>query len=292
MSRHVYLGFAICCVVGAVVLWTWMPSKTTVSDIDVLEHTTDYVLVRHQEQTGKMYQAFFDDFSEPEFRNWFGEDRWTTIDTLSPASPSLEAYVSLRRKIFSGESDFLDNRIESADGIAKFTAVAPTQSMVTSKSMLENNRLWFVEGDDLWFRGKYKLQSGVPFTIADFQERGRYNSPGPRITIWDQKYLGYELKSGWKPKMRQSEVEVPIGEWFFLTVHLVLHHKNGQVQIWQNDQLLIDEKVATLPASDSLLNALEVGITATDRASEVWIDEIAISHQPIEIKTDSSAQTN
>ncbi|TWT50850.1 hypothetical protein Pla22_35930 [Rubripirellula amarantea] len=270
------LGLCVALLFAASEFLRW--PTTTVSDIELLRETEQFTLVRHDGQSGRMYKSFVDDFSEPQFLSWFGEDRWTTIDTLSPSSPSLEEYVSLRNKIFRGESDFLDNRIEAGDGVAKFTAVAPTPQMVTSKSMLENNRLWFVKGDHLWYRGKYLLKKGVPFTIADFQERGRYNSPGPRITIWDKKYLGYELKSGWKPKRRQTEFEIPIDTWFVLTVHLLLDESDGLVEIWQDDDLVLSENVATLAASDSLLNALEVGITATDEAAEVWVDEVAISH--------------
>lgn len=249
----------------------------TVHDVQVLEQDTSSLLVRYEGHTGRMYRSFSDDFSNPNFLEWFGDDRWTTIDTLSPASPSLEDYVRLRKAVFRGESDFIDNRIEAVDGMAKFTAVPPSKNMVTSKSMLEHNRLWFVKGDDLWFRGRYKIASGVPFTIVDFQERGRHLSPGPRITIWDGQFIGYELKSGWKPQVRQKATKVPIGKWFELTVHLLLDEEQGLVQIWQDGVLVLDQPVATLPASDSLLNALEVGITATDEACELWVDDVEIS---------------
>ncbi|WP_436715547.1 membrane or secreted protein [Roseiconus lacunae] len=256
-------------------------ASVTSDDVEIVGENKFSVLVRYNGHTGNLYKSFDDDFSEPSFRKWFGEGRWTTIDTLSPASPSLQAYVDLRRSIFAGQSDFLDNRIEAVDGHAKFIAVAPSKDMVTSKSLLEHNQLWFVKGDDLWYRGRYCFNEGVPFTIADFQERGRHNSPGPRITLWEQEYLGYELKSGWKPKLRQRKMKVPRERWFTLTVHLILDDVEGNVRIWQDDQLVLDESVATLPASNSILNALEVGITATDTACEVLVDDVAISHSPL-----------
>lgn len=251
----------------------------SLDQIEVLQEDNTSVVVRYDQKTGKLYKSFADDFSDPNFLEWFSEDRWTTINTMSPATPSLDDFVDLRKQVLSGKKDFEDNRIEAVDGVAKFTAVAPEEGMATSKAMLEQNRLWFLKGDDLWFRGRYFLKQGVPFTIVDFQERGRYQSPGPRITIWDQKYLGYELKSGWKPRLKQQQVEIPLQQWFEITVHLKLDETNGQVQIWQDGQLIIDDQVATLPAADSLLGALEVGITATDMACEVLVDEIKISHE-------------
>jgi len=284
MPKRKSLLIAIACLACIVaIIFTFRPTVSmTVADVEILEEDAASVLVRYRGEIGRMFKSYADDFSNPIFLDWFGDERWTTIDTLSPSSPSLEAYVALREKIFRGESGFLDNRIEAVEGMAKFTAHTPSETMVTSKALLEHNRLWFVKGDDLWFRGRYLLKEGVPFTIADFQERGRHNSPGPRITIWDQEHLGYELKAGWKPRLRQSVAKVPIGEWFELTVHLVLDEAEGRVQIWQDGLMILDETVATLAASDSLLNALEVGITATGQACEVWVDDVEISHERLE----------
>jgi len=294
MPRHKTLIWAIAgfaCLVS-IALFLWQRPSMTVSDLEVLEESPTSVLVRYRGDSGRLYKSFSDDFSNPNFLDWFGDDRWTTIDTLSPASPSLEDYVALRKKIFSGESDFLDNRIEAIDGMAKFTTHPPTKDMGTSKALLEHNRLWFVKGEHLWFRGRYLIKQGIPFTIVDFQERGRRYSPGPRITIWNHGYLGYELKSGWKPKRRQKQTKVPIGEWFDVTVHLILDEEEGLVQIWQNEDLILNETVATLPASNSLLNALEVGITASSEACELWVDDIEISHASFGTNAPSDLDAN
>lgn len=259
-----------------VVLW-WLQPEATVNDFEILSETSGYVEVRHARGTGRFYKEFLFGF-DGEFETWFGEGKWTTMALLSPSAKTVQDYHALRTKIFAGEADFADNRIEAMDGAAKFSAVAPTEDMVTSKSMLENNQLWFVNGDDLWFRAKYHLESGTPYTLVDFQERGRTGSPGPRVTIDDGKFLGIELKHGLKPRLRQDQVRVPLGEWFELKVHLRLDHQSGHAHLWQDGILLIDGPIQTLPEKDSLLNALEVGITATSEAAVLLMDDVVISH--------------
>lgn len=230
---------------------------------------------------GRLYKSFSDDFENPDFYQWFGDQKWTTMTLLSPSAKSVDAYASLRRAIFNGEADFADNRIDATNGIARFTAIAPSDDMVTSKSMLEQNLLWFTKGDDLWFSADYYLAKGIPFTIADFQERGRRGSPGPRVTIWDQTHIGMELKAGRKPSLRQTETEIPTGRWFNLKVHLTLDERSGTVQIWQDGELIIDDQMRTLANANTLLNALEVGITATGEPTELWVDNVKISHNPL-----------
>ncbi|MCM8533866.1 MAG: polysaccharide lyase [Lentisphaeraceae bacterium] len=205
---------------------------------------------------------------------------------LSPHATSVEAYAELRRNIFAKQTSFIDNRItfeaanvHSGKGAARFSSVAPTAEMVTAKSMLEHNNLWFIKGDDLWFSAWYYLETGVPFTIVDFQERGRHMSPGPRICIWDKQYIGVELKARSKPKLRQDKVQVPLKKWFELKVHLTLDDQSGHVRIWQDGQKIIDHKMPTLHSADSILNALEIGITATAESTSVLVDDITISHE-------------
>jgi hypothetical protein len=160
-------------------------------------------------------------------------------------------------------------------------SVAPAADMVTAKSMLEHNRLWFVKGDELWFRGWYYLEAGVPFSIVDFQERGRHKSPGPRVCIWQRRYIGMELKARSKPKLKQTKIPVPSKQWFELKVHLILDDQAGHVRIWQDGEMIINDQMPTLHSANSLLNALEVGITATAEATELIVDDVAISHEPL-----------
>lgn len=266
--------------------------EVTVDDLEILEETDEYVLIRHDGETGKLYKEFEFGFEDPDFLSWFGEGKWTTMSLLSPAAKDVEAYADLREKIFAGEADFVDNRIDpeqdqvyAGEGAARFFSVDPSSDMVTAKAMLENNALWFIKGDDLFFRGQFFIDQdevgGVPFTLVDFQERGRDQSPGPRVVVWEQKHIGMELKYFGKPTFKQSDVQVPLGQWFELKVHLKLDNSEGKIQIWQDGELIIDTQGKTLPESNSLLNALEVGITATSESAVVFVDDVVISHHAL-----------
>jgi len=253
----------------------------TRDDLTVISQADDHVMVSYEGRTVKLYKHFSFDFDFPDFLGWFDEGEWTGMTLQSPLAKTVADYVALRKEIRAGRSDFLDNRIEAVGGAARFTSVDPATDMVTAKAMLQNDGLWFVKGDDLWFKGQFFLETGIPFTIVDFQERGRRHSPGPRITIWERTHIGMEMKHGFKPTMRQTIAEVPTQRWFDLKVHMVLDEKNGHIRIWQDGVLIIDGPVRTLPKSNSVLNALEVGITATSQAATVLVDDVFISHEPL-----------
>jgi len=257
------------------------PTDYTVDDLTILDENANYVEIAYQGKTGKLYKHFAFNFDNPNLLEWFGDASWSAMTLLSPATKTVTEYIALQKSIRKGEADFIDNRIDAVDGMARFTSVAPAKRMVTAKAMLQNDQLWFVKGDDLWFRGRFFLQSGVPFTIVDFQERGRTHSPGPRITIWDGTHIGMELKYFGKPTMRQKVAKVPKGRWFELKLHMMLDDKEGLIRVWQDGELIIDGSMQTLPQANSLLNSLEVGITATDQAAVLLLDDIVISHQPL-----------
>ena len=64
-------------------------------------------------------------------------------------------------------------------------------------------------------------------------------------------------------------------------MHLTLDAQEGTIEIWQDDVKIIDTTGQTLPEADSLLNALEVGITATSEETVLYVDDVVISHQPL-----------
>ncbi len=249
------------------------------NDVTILEDFGRRLFVEVGNDRGFLYRDFHHDFTNPDFRQWFGEGLWTSMNIQSPSAQTVDDYHRLRVAILDG-ADFIDNRIEAVDGVARFTAVAPGEGMVTSKSMIQNDSLWFVKGDDLWFSADYLLAEGTPFTLVDFQERGRNQSPGPRVFLSDGEFLQLELKHFLKPKLRQRDVAVPRGEWFTLKVHLLLDDDNGYAEIWQDGVKVVEGPIQTLPAANSILNALEVGITATSEAAVLLVDNVRISHDP------------
>jgi hypothetical protein len=73
-------------------------------------------------------------------------------------------------------------------------------------------------------------------------------------------------------------------QWVKVTVHFRLSHReDGIVQLWQDDQLVVDSACVTLPWSEAVYSSLEVGISAHSYGTEVcklWIDDIMVADHP------------
>jgi len=253
----------------------------TLNRIQILEETGEYVELQAGDKTGRLYKEFAFDFNEPVFTNWFYDRGWNAMTLLSPAKQTVEEYVALGQSIINDGGSFVDNSVSAFQGAARFEAFAPVDGMVTSKVDLLNTGMWFISGDDLWFRARFLLEQGVPYSLVDFEDNSVRQNPGIRIVIDDDRFIGIELKSGRKPRLRQTEYEIPTGRWFTLTLHLVLDSGAGKVRIWQDDILILDGEMKTLPNSESLLNSIEIGITATDQATVLLLDDVVLSHRPL-----------
>ena len=168
-------------------------------------------------ENGKLYrvgQEFSDDFENARtIRDLIGVERgWTAFTLQSPKSPTVEDYVRLRKRILTGQGDFLDNRIEPSGEVShsgqtalKAYSVPRSGDAVTNKASLETELIHFVRGDDVWFAGWYYVpaEGGMPFTLMDLETTWFKEHPGIRIMVFGEKYLGVELKWGGKPTYRQ-----------------------------------------------------------------------------------------
>lgn len=111
------------------------------------EHRGDSVFLRSDQGPFPARNNFIDDFERygayPDLfiQSMVDTDRfWNTMILQGPQSPSIADYVALRACILRGTCTFRDNRIDIAtdplnplNKVMKFTAVAPSASMVTSK---------------------------------------------------------------------------------------------------------------------------------------------------------------
>lgn len=273
-------GIAIILVALGVMLYIRPLGSDTINRIQILEETDEYVIVRAGERTGRLYKNFSYDFDVPVLTDWFEERGWHQMTLLSPAVQTVEEYVALSQSIINGDGNFIDNIVTPFRNAARFKAFAPAEGMVTSKADLKNTSMWFIKGNDLWFRASFLLEQGVPYSLVDFEDNSERQSPGIRIVIDDNRFIGIELKSGRKPRLRQTDYEIPTGRWFTITLHLTLDDSSGKVRIWQDDQLIIDGQMKTLPNAGSVLNSFEIGITATDQAAVLLLDDVMLSHQP------------
>ena len=230
-------------------------------------------------------------------RDLIGFERgWTSCDLLSPRTPTPQDYVQLRNRIIKGEGDFLDNRVEPSGESAhhgksalKCVAVPASRGMVTSKASLSTELLHFVKGDDVWISlwCRVPATSGMPFTVMDLETTWFHGQPGMRIVIDDGKYACFQL-SKWfgNPYYRQPkgrEVAFPRDRWVHLKAHLKLSEKDdGIIQLWQDEQLILDTRGQTLVLSHAIYNSLEIGISAYDekgKTATLFVDDVSASTQ-------------
>lgn len=231
------------------------------------------------------YGAFTDVFIQaPAHTDRF----WNTMTLQSPLAPSVSEYVALRTCILGGTCTFRDNRIDlvpdptnTANTVMKFTAVAPSIGMVTSKSSIESTTAYFKRGSELWFEARYYFGSQLPYSIADFESGWIDQSPGPRIVI-SGGALAVENKFGNKLMFRQTVPSpIPIGKWVKVKVHFVFHEESGRIELWQDGVRVLDVDAPTLPLSIAIQNNIEVGISATSQECMVYVDDVRLSPLPL-----------
>ncbi|MBI2920263.1 MAG: hypothetical protein HYY18_04160 [Planctomycetes bacterium] len=215
--------------------------------------------------------------------------RWTSFTAQSPRAKTVSEYVALRQRILKGRSDFLDNRVgpttEEAHGgktSLKTFSVASSEDMVCAKASLDTELLHFRKGDDFWFSAWYMAKGAAPFTFMDLESSWIEQYPGIRIMLTGSG-LGFELKWGEKPKWKpEKKVEFPLGKWVHVVAHVKLSDgQDGVVELWQDGVKTVEGKGQTLPLPDAICNNLEVGISATNVESTLYVDDVEVSDKPL-----------
>lgn len=206
----------------------------------------------------------------------------------SPSAKTVEEYVQLRQCILNETCDFIDNRfdlvpdpVDADNAVLKFYSIAPSTDMVTAKSSIVSSLLFFEKGDDFWFEGNFYLEGDYPTTIADFESSYFEGSLGPRI-FFDNDVLFVENKFGPKLKFEQAEgskISFPKNQWVTLKIHLKYDEVNGEIELWQDDQLIIDATGPNMPVDFWIQDRLEIGITATAAETTLYVDDVRISDE-------------
>jgi Polysaccharide lyase len=213
---------------------------------------------------------------------------WSGFTLLSPAAPTINDYVALRKCILSGTCNFKDNKIElatdpknSLNKVLKFTSVAPTPAMITAKASIESEISFFDKGSDLWFQADYYIESGTPFSLADFESAYFDERPSPRVVVRNSK-LSVENKFGAKKEYFQSSpIAIPSKQWFTVKVHFKFSNEaDGIIELWQDAKQIISTNGVNLPTFNAIQNAFEFGITATSFDCVLLMDNIKISAAP------------
>jgi hypothetical protein len=222
---------------------------------------------------------------------------WTQLTLQSPQASSVSDYNRLAQQILGGEGDFLDNRIEPSAEQAhtgqqslRAAAVAHDGGSCCSKASLHTLLLHYLKGDDVWFSAWYYLEEPVEFiTIMDLETSYVRGWPGMRVRL-HHGYLELELAK-WEPNVvyRQPEsqrIPFPTGEWVHVEAHLLLSEdREGVIQLWQNDVLIINQSGQTLPFENAVYDSLEIGLTAFSHGSDtivLYVDDLRISADPME----------
>lgn len=218
---------------------------------------------------------------------------WTGFAVQSPRAPTVKDYVALRHKILKGESDFLDNRLSLDERIVhsgkrslKCTSVAASKEMVCAKSSLQTEFIHFKKGDDLWYSAWYYVEEGMPQTLVDIETTWIEGHPGPRIFIDETGCAYVELKWADKPKYRQPRdrrVKIPQKQWVRFKAHFKLSEAaDGIIEVWQDGVKIVDARGRTLPMANTILNSLEVGISANGHGhgTTLYVDDVSVSDRP------------
>jgi hypothetical protein len=235
----------------------------------------------------------FEDYGS--LRDLIGEKPgWNSFTLQSPRAPKVPDYVALRKRILTG-ADFLDNRIEVESRVVhsgkrslKFSCAPASADMVCAKASIQSELIHFKRGDDLWYAAWYYMEEGLPQTLVDFETTWIDEHPGPRLFIAEDGTAHVELKWATKPTYRQrrpTAVQVPRRQWVRFRIHLkLMEDSQGVIEVWQDGRKIIDATGQTLPLRDSILNSLEVGISANGhgQAATMYVDDVVLSDQPIQ----------
>ncbi len=213
---------------------------------------------------------------------------WTDFTLQSPSAPEISDYVKLRQCILNGTCTFIDNKIELANDptnnsnqVLKFTSVPPSSEMITAKSSIASSLNYYLKDSEVWFQADYYIESGMPFSLADFENSYFDKRPGPRIVVFGNK-LAVENKFGAKISYTQNTgISIPLNQWFTVKLHLKYSNENdGIIELWQDDVQVISATGINLPTYNSIQNVLEVGVTATPIGCVLLIDNMRISNKP------------
>lgn len=209
---------------------------------------------------------------------------WTALTLQSSSYPTVKDYVELRHQILEGPTDFEENKVEvsqtrsvSGDTSLRFESIDPGNNLPTAKASIATENVFFEAGDDFWFKGMFYIEEGMPQTILDLESTWLLESSGIRVAFSENGAPYVELKAFEKPVWRNRDFRMPTNRWVEVKVHFGLDTKDGTIEMWIDDEKVIDGKGQTIPLANVPLDSVEIGITATNQATVLYIDGVIIS---------------
>jgi hypothetical protein len=212
---------------------------------------------------------------------------WSSMTLLSPATPTIASYVTLKQQIFRYESDFLDNRLDldtrrmhKGTKSLRLQAVKPVSPLSLTKTSIDNENLLLRKNTAVSITAWFYIAEGTPTGLLDLECGVISESPGIRLLLSDQLEPKVEMKWGNKTTYRVPPTigtKIPRNTWVKIRLNLAItDNTNGIVQLYVNDRLVIDARGQTLYNADIIYNRLQMGITANASPSNavVYMDEI------------------
>ncbi len=215
---------------------------------------------------------------------------WTSMTLLSPATPTVKDYVTLRKKIMSRQGDFIDNKLSLSTERAhsgkrslrcfSIKPGGPKKTAWITKASLDTGLLYFEKGDTLLFSGYFYLEKGVPTSILDFEASYVKEGPGVRILFTKDLRPRIELKWADKPTWRlpkSIDYQFPLKKWTLVELRVFLSNDpQGTVELTIDGKKLIQGKGQTLPFPAAIYDRMEVGITANGKGSDciLFVDDV------------------
>lgn len=219
-----------------------------------------------------------------------GFEAYTTLEEALVEDDVFWSYTQLTRT----ENDV---RIDSSfahtgNKSLKFVA-GPTEDGDASKASIAKQKMAFWEGETVRVSAWYFIEGNEPLQwlfLMDLEEQAMIGAgPGVRIAMVDDQ-LRMEYKFNEKDIIQDSATATPFprNQWVEIVWEITLSQQDeGTVKLWQNGQLLIEEKnKRTLPedilyfqqGTKGMYSSIEIGITANsfENSATIWIDDVNI----------------
>lgn len=233
---------------------------------------------------GCQKEKFFDgpDFFEDDFESY---DEFN--DLLLPED-QLWSYTQLTRDENNISIDTIN--VRSGNKSLKFSAEKSGNG--ASKASIAKQNMAFWAGETVRLSAWYYIEGSNSLEwlfLMDLEEQTPIGAgPGMRVALVNNK-LRVEFKFNEKDIIQPSEqeIEFPRNQWVEITWEVKLSRKKeGEVRLWQNEQLIIDSKNnITLPkdvlyfqqGTKEMYSSCEIGITANSEDNDLtlWVDDIS-----------------
>lgn len=175
--------------------------------------------------------------------------------------------------------------MDPGQGSSSLRCSAPPYLGVTiPKADIERDLFHFQKGDSVYSSAMYFIESTgtcQDLYLWDLEDSSSPGMPGRRIYVRGGEVLASDGKDQ-TPIYAQtpgSEISVPVGRWFNLSVFLYLDETNGMLQVLQDGQQLFLATGPTIPSASSVLDQWQIGITANANMSSsivVHVDEVSL----------------